>query len=160
MRTPFATCISSCVLILLSLYCLSYFDLLLFITPLICSNLIKNKDKRTDNYLQNTAQKAKVRVTQTPQNRGWTHVSIAVNVKERDKLVCIIVFYRASSWRQVKSIVKRQNIINTAVKTRLWKLPKSSSKKQNIYNILLINMTQSCQIKQRYTFHLHPAFIE
>jgi hypothetical protein len=44
--------------------------------------------------------------------------------------------------------------------TRLWKLPKSTSKKQNIYNILLINMTQSCQIKQRYTFHLHPAFIE
>ena len=31
---------------------------------------------------------------------------------------------------------------------------------QNIYNILLINMTQSCQIKQRYIFHLHPAFIE
>ena len=27
---------------------------------------------------------------------------------------------------------------------------------QNIYNILLINMTQSCQIKQI----LHPAFIE
>ena len=23
-----------------------------------------------------------------------------------------------------------------------------------------LNMTQSCQIKQRYTFHLHPAFIE
>jgi hypothetical protein len=35
-----------------------------------------------------------------------------------------------------------------------------TSKKLNIYNILLINMTQSCQIKQRYTFHLHPAFIE
>ena len=34
--------------------------------------------------------------------------------------------------------------------TRLWKLPKSTSKKQNIYNILLINMTQSCQIK-----HIH-----
>jgi hypothetical protein len=34
--------------------------------------------------------------------------------------------------------------------TRLWKLPKSTSKKQNIYNILLINMTQSCQIKQGY----------
>ena len=32
--------------------------------------------------------------------------------------------------------------------TRLWKLPKLTSKKQNIYNILLINMTQSCQIKQ------------
>jgi hypothetical protein len=31
---------------------------------------------------------------------------------------------------------------------------------KNIYNILLINMTQSCQIKQRYTFHLHPVFIE
>jgi hypothetical protein len=38
--------------------------------------------------------------------------------------------------------------------TWLWKLPKSTSKKQNIYNILLINMTQSGQIKQRYTFHL------
>ena len=36
--------------------------------------------------------------------------------------------------------------------TRLWKLLKSISKKQNIYNILLINMTQSCQIKQRYNF--------
>jgi hypothetical protein len=35
-----------------------------------------------------------------------------------------------------------------------------TSKKQNIYNILLINMTQLCQIKQRYTFHLHPVFIE
>jgi hypothetical protein len=42
--------------------------------------------------------------------------------------------------------------------TRLWKLPKSTSKKKNIYNIFLINMTQSCQIKQKYTFHLHPAF--
>ena len=31
---------------------------------------------------------------------------------------------------------------------------------QNINNILLINMTQSCQIKQRYTFHLHPTFIQ
>ena len=53
----------------------------------------------------------------------------------------------------VKGII--DDIINTAVK-----MPKSTSKKQNIYNILLINMTQSCQIKQRYTFHLHPAFIE
>jgi hypothetical protein len=25
---------------------------------------------------------------------------------------------------------------------------------------LSLNMTQSCQIKQRYTFHLHPVFIE
>jgi hypothetical protein len=47
----------------------------------------------------------------------------------------------------VKGII--DDIINMAV-----------SKKQNIYNILLINMTQSCQIKQRYTFHLHPVFIE
>ena len=38
--------------------------------------------------------------------------------------------------------------------TRLWKLPFHchEQKKINIYNILLINMTQSCQIKQRYTF--------
>jgi hypothetical protein len=36
----------------------------------------------------------------------------------------------------------------------------STSKIQNVYNILLINMTQSYQIKQRYTFHLHPAYIE
>jgi hypothetical protein len=52
----------------------------------------------------------------------------------------------------VKGII--DDIINTAVQ------PKSTSKKQNIYNILLINMTKSCQIKQRYTFHLHPLFIE
>ena len=50
----------------------------------------------------------------------------------------------------VKGII--DDIINMAVKT--------TSKKLNIYNILLINMTQSCQIKQRYTFHLHPVFIE
>ena len=47
------------------------------------------------------------------------------------------------------------DIINTAVKTA-----KVDKQKTNIYNILLINMTQSCQIKQRYTFHLHPSFIE
>ena len=50
----------------------------------------------------------------------------------------------------VKGII--DDIINTAVKT--------AEVKQNIYNILLINMTQSCQIKQRYTFHLHPVFIK
>jgi hypothetical protein len=55
----------------------------------------------------------------------------------------------------VKGII--DDIINMAVKTAEVK---STSKKQNIYNILLINMTQSCQIKQRYTFHLHPVFIE
>jgi hypothetical protein len=51
------------------------------------------------------------------------------------------------------SIVKESLM---TLSTRLWKLPKSTSKKQTIYNILLINMTQSCQIKQRYTFHLYP----
>ena len=51
----------------------------------------------------------------------------------------------------VKGII--DDIIKTAVKT-------GSQRAKNIYNILLINMTQSCQIKQRYTFHLHPAFIE
>ena len=53
----------------------------------------------------------------------------------------------------VKGII--DDIINTAVKTA-----DVDQQKKNIYNILLINMTQSCQIKQRYTFHLHPAFIE
>ena len=53
----------------------------------------------------------------------------------------------------VKGII--DDIVNTAVKTA-----EVDEQKKNIYNILLINMTQSCQIKQRYTFHLHPAFIE
>ena len=53
----------------------------------------------------------------------------------------------------VKGII--DDIINTAVKTA-----EVDEQKQNIYNILLINMTQLCQIKQRYTFHLHPVFIE
>ena len=53
----------------------------------------------------------------------------------------------------VKGII--DDIVNTAVKT-----VEVDEQKKNIYNILLINMTQSCQIKQRYTFHLHPAFIE
>ena len=54
----------------------------------------------------------------------------------------------------VKGII--EDIIKTAVKTA----EVEEQKKKYIYNILLINMTQSCQIKQRYTFHLHPAFIE
>jgi hypothetical protein len=53
----------------------------------------------------------------------------------------------------VKGII--DDIINTTVKTA-----EVDKQKPNIYNILLINMTQSCQIKQRYTFHLHPTFIE
>jgi hypothetical protein len=71
----------------------------------------------------------------------------------------------------VKGII--DDIIKTAVKTAEVDEQKTKRKhekvisqlykvntEQNIYNILLINMTQSCQIKQRYTFHLHPAFIE
>ena len=55
----------------------------------------------------------------------------------------------------VKGII--DDIIKTAVKTA-----EVDKQKNNIYNILLINMsmTQSCQIKQRYTFQLHRAFIE
>jgi hypothetical protein len=53
----------------------------------------------------------------------------------------------------VKGII--DDIIKTAVKTA-----EVDDQNTNIYNILLINMTQSCQIKQRYTFHLHPVFIE
>jgi hypothetical protein len=53
----------------------------------------------------------------------------------------------------VKGII--DDIIKKAVKTA-----EVDEQKKNIYNILLINMTQSCQIKQRYTFHLHPVFIE
>ena len=52
----------------------------------------------------------------------------------------------------VKGII--DDIIKTAVKTV------KVDEQKNIYNILLINMTQSCQIKQRYAFHLQPAFIE
>ena len=66
----------------------------------------------------------------------------------------ILKFLTVSS---VSSDIIVKGIIDDIINTRLWKLPKSTSKKQNIYNILLINMTQ---IKQRYTFHLHPAFIE
>ena len=43
----------------------------------------------------------------------------------------------------VKGII--DDIINTAVKTA-----DVDQQKKNIYNILLINMTQSCQIKQIY----------
>ena len=53
----------------------------------------------------------------------------------------------------VKGII--DDIINTAVKTA-----EVDEQKTKYLQILLINMTQSCQIKQRYTFHLHPVFIE
>ena len=51
------------------------------------------------------------------------------------------------------SIVK--GIIDDSIKTA------EDDKQTNFFNnILLINMTQLYQIKQRYTFHLHPVFIE
>jgi hypothetical protein len=78
------------------------------------------------------------------------------NMNKRATENYILKFLTVSSVSS-DSIVK--GIIDDIINT-LWKLPKSMSKKQSIYNILLINMTQSCQIKQRYTFHLHPAFIE
>ena len=53
----------------------------------------------------------------------------------------------------VKGII--DDIINTAVKTA-----EVDEQKTKYLQILLINMTQSCQIKQRYTFQLHPVFIE
>ena len=43
------------------------------------------------------------------------------------------------------------DIINTAVKTA--EVDEQKTK-------YLQHLQQSCQIKQRYTFHLHPAFIE
>jgi hypothetical protein len=52
----------------------------------------------------------------------------------------------------VKGII--EDIIKTAVKTA-----EVEEQKTNIYNILLINMTQSCQIKQRNTFHLQSSMI-
>jgi hypothetical protein len=78
------------------------------------------------------------------------------NMNKRATENYILKFLTVSSVSS-DSIVK--GIIDDIINT-LWKLPKSMSKKQSIYNILLINMTQSCQIKQRYTFHLHPAFFE
>ena len=55
------------------------------------------------------------------------------------------------------SVKKKNSIFFTRNKCLWWKLLKSTRKKQNIYNILLINMTQSCQIKQiiHFTCILH-----
>jgi hypothetical protein len=70
------------------------------------------------------------------------------------------MIYPKHSIRSLLTSMLRKANIWYPSDARLWKLPKSTSKKQNIYTILLINMTQWCQIKQRYTFHLHPVFIE
>ena len=61
----------------------------------------------------------------------------------------ILMFLTVSSLSSdsiVKGII--DDIINTAVKTA----EVDEQKKKYLQ--------QSCQIKQRYTFHLHPAFIE
>ena len=63
----------------------------------------------------------------------------------------------------VKTAVKTAEVDEQKTKRKHEKVISQLYKvntEQNIYNILLIKMTQSCQIKQRYTFHLHPAFIE
>ena len=78
------------------------------------------------------------------------------NMNKRATENSILKFLTVSSVSSdsiIKGII--DDIINTAVK-----IAEVDEQKTNIYNILLINMTQSCQIKQRYTFHLHPAFIE
>ena len=49
----------------------------------------------------------------------------------------------------VKGII--DDIIKAAVKTAVVNEQKTK---------YLQHLQQSCQIKQRYTFHLHPAFIE
>ena len=61
----------------------------------------------------------------------------------------ILMFLTVSSVSS-DSIVKEiiEDIVNTAVKTA----EVDEQKKKYLQ--------QSCQIKQRYTFHLHPAFIE
>jgi hypothetical protein len=52
----------------------------------------------------------------------------------------------------VKGII--DDIIKTAVKTA------EVDEQKTKYLQHLQHLQQSCQIKQRYTFHLHPAFIE
>jgi hypothetical protein len=79
-----------------------------------------------------------------------------MNKRATENYILFLKFLTVSSVSSdsiVKGII--DDIINTAVKTA-----EVDEQKTNIYNILLINMTQSCQIKQRYIFHLHPAFIE
>ena len=64
----------------------------------------------------------------------------------------MLKFLRVSSVSSdsiVKGII--DDIIKTAVKTAEVDEPKTK---------YLQHLQQSCQIKQRYTFHLHPAFIE
>ena len=74
-------------------------------------------------------------------------LKMSKNINKRATENSILKFLTVSSVSS-DSIVK--GIIDDIIKTT----EKSTSKKRNIYNILLINMTQSCQIKQRYTFRI------
>jgi hypothetical protein len=85
--------------------------------------------------------------TKTKVNLGTCcSLKMSKNTNKRVTENYILKFLTVSSVSS-DSIVKESLM---TVSTRLWKLPKSTSKKQNIYNIWLINMMQSCQIKQRY----------
>jgi hypothetical protein len=85
----------------------------------------------------------------TFENDGYLHISFALlySLLQKRLLTCTLL-----------KLCLTQVLFNKCrmVWCQLYKV----NTEQNIYNILLINMTQSCQIKQRYTFHLHPAFIE
>ena len=61
-----------------------------------------------------------------------------------------------SSDSLVKGII--DDIINTAVKTA--EVDEQKTKHLQHFINKHDTMTQSCQMKQRYTFHLHPVFIE
>ena len=77
--------------------------------------------------------------------------------KRKSAMENSILKFQTDSSMSSDSIVKGivDDIINTAVKTA-----EVDDQKTKYLQNLLINMAQSCQIKQRYTFHLHPAFIE
>ena len=78
------------------------------------------------------------------------------NINKRATENSILKFLTVSSVSSdsiVKGII--DDVINTAVKTA-----EVEKQKTKYLQHFLINMTQSCQIKQRYTFHVHPSFIE
>ena len=67
----------------------------------------------------------------------------------KNSMLKFLTVSSVSSDSIVKGII--DDIIKTAVKTS------EVDEKKTKY---LQHLQQSCQIKQRYTFHLHPAFIE
>jgi hypothetical protein len=71
-------------------------------------------------------------------------------LKDKNELLCTrLTVSSVSSDSTVKGII--DDIIKTAVKTA--KVDEQKTK-------YLQHLQQTCQIKQIYTFHLHPAFIE